>query len=99
MTAIKTLRELNKDDRAKALNEARDELMHERGLAAMGGAVKNPGKIRELRRTIARILTLNTQGTSQVKAPVVAAKPKAAATTKKPKTATARKTAKRGAEK
>lgn len=61
MTATKELRTLSKDDRVKALAQAQDDLMHERGLAAMGGAVKNPGKIRELRRTIARILTIGTE--------------------------------------
>jgi len=32
--------------------------MHERGVAAMGGAPPNPGKIRALRKNIARILTI-----------------------------------------
>ena len=43
---------------AKKLLELRDELMHERGVAAMGGAPPNPGKIRALRKNIARILTI-----------------------------------------
>ncbi len=43
---------------AKKLTELRDELMHERGVAAMGGAPPNPGKIRALRKNIARILTI-----------------------------------------
>ena len=42
----------------KKLTELRDELMHERGVAAMGGAPPNPGKIRALRKNIARILTI-----------------------------------------
>jgi len=32
--------------------------MHERGVAAMGGAPPSPGKIRAVRRNIARILTI-----------------------------------------
>ena len=44
--------------REKKLSELRDELMHERGVAAMGGAPPNPGKIRALRKNIARILTI-----------------------------------------
>lgn len=58
--ALKTrdIRGMGAEDRAKALREARQELMHERGVAAMGGAVKNPGRIRDLRTTIARILTV-----------------------------------------
>ena len=43
---------------AKRLTELQDELMHERGVAAMGGAPPNPGKIRALRKNIARILTI-----------------------------------------
>ncbi len=44
--------------RDKKLRELRDELMHERGVAAMGGAPPNPGKIRALRKQIARIHTI-----------------------------------------
>ena len=43
---------------AEKLTELQDELMHERGVAAMGGAPPNPGKIRALRKNIARILTI-----------------------------------------
>ncbi len=46
---------------AKKLSELRDELMHERGVAAMGGAPPNPGKIRALRKNIARILTIMSE--------------------------------------
>ncbi|HVL87700.1 MAG TPA: 50S ribosomal protein L29 [Candidatus Thermoplasmatota archaeon] len=52
------IRGMSHDDKLKILAETRGELMHQRGLAAMGGAVKNPGRIGDLRRTIARILTL-----------------------------------------
>ncbi len=44
--------------RAEKLKELRNELMHERGVAAMGGAPPSPGKIRAVRRNIARILTI-----------------------------------------
>ncbi|MFA5108423.1 MAG: 50S ribosomal protein L29 [Candidatus Micrarchaeia archaeon] len=40
------------------LFEVRRELNHERGMVASGGRAQNPGKIRELRKTVARILTL-----------------------------------------
>ncbi|MDD2473660.1 MULTISPECIES: 50S ribosomal protein L29 [unclassified Methanoculleus] len=33
------------------------ELVQERGKVSAGGATENPGRIREVRRTIARILT------------------------------------------
>src|SRR6266704_3642702 len=67
---------------AKKLTELRDELMHERGVAAMGGAPPNPGKIRALRKNIARILTIMREeelaGGAGAPAKASAAKPAAA---------------------
>ena len=60
---VKEIREMSSGDRKKKLEELRDELMHERGVAAMGGAPVSPGKIRALRSSIARILTvMNEEG-------------------------------------
>lgn len=61
--AIKTteIREMSAEERADSLEELRSELMHERGVAAMGGAPANPGKIRDLRTSIARILTIQKE--------------------------------------
>ena len=39
------------------LAEVKRELNSERGLVASGGRSSNPGRIKELRRTVARILT------------------------------------------
>lgn len=58
---MREIRTLSPEERATQLRDARQELMHERGVAAMGGAVRNPGKIRQLRTTIARILTAQTE--------------------------------------
>src|SRR5437879_12772917 len=57
----KEIRAMDAEAIAKKLSELRDELMHERGVAAMGGAPPNPGKIRALRKTIARILTIMSE--------------------------------------
>jgi len=54
----KEIRAMDAETIEKKLTELRDELMHERGVAAMGGAPPNPGKIRALRKNIARILTI-----------------------------------------
>ncbi|UCG68345.1 MAG: 50S ribosomal protein L29 [Thermoplasmata archaeon] len=54
----KEIREMSKEERETKLTELRNELMHERGVAAMGGAPPNPGKIRALRTSVARILTI-----------------------------------------
>ncbi len=43
------------------LGDVRKELNSERGLVKSGGRSSNPGKIRELRRTVARILTFIAQ--------------------------------------
>ena len=55
---MKEIRAMDPSGRDKKLGELRDELMHERGVAAMGGAPPNPGKIRALRKNIARIHTV-----------------------------------------
>jgi large subunit ribosomal protein L29 len=54
----KEIREMNKEEREAKLKELRNELMHERGVAAMGGAPPNPGKIKALRTQVARMLTI-----------------------------------------
>ncbi|MEM0160597.1 MAG: 50S ribosomal protein L29 [Thermoplasmata archaeon] len=57
----KEIRQLNKEDLAKKLDELRAELLHERGISSMGGAPYNPGKIKSLRRQIARIETITRE--------------------------------------
>jgi len=54
----KEIREFSPDERKEKLNELKSELMHEKGVAAMGGSPPSPGKIRQLRMTIAKILTI-----------------------------------------
>lgn len=54
----KEIREYTPDERREKLEELKRELMHERGVAAMGGSPPSPGKIRQLRTSIARLLTI-----------------------------------------
>ena len=54
----KEIRNLSPEERKEKLAELKNELMHERGVAAMGGSPPSPGKIKQLRRSIARILTV-----------------------------------------
>lgn len=49
------------EDLDKKLSELRLELLKEQGNVKMGRPIKNPGKIKELRRTIARILTIKSE--------------------------------------
>lgn len=75
----KEIRAMDAAARAKKLRELRDELMHERGVAAMGGAPPNPGKIRALRKNIARLRTIDSEETASGRAPAAAATPAAPA--------------------
>ena len=59
---MKDIRAMSADERNQKLKELRDELMHERGVSAMGGAPANPGAIRSLRTDIARILPVQKEG-------------------------------------
>ena len=54
----KEIRAMRRDDLALKFKELSDELMHERGIAAMGGAPASPGKLRALRTNVARIHTI-----------------------------------------
>jgi large subunit ribosomal protein L29 len=54
----KDIRAMTPEERDNKLKELRSDLMHERGVAAMGGAPKNPGKIQAIRRNISRMLTI-----------------------------------------
>ena len=54
----KEIRSLTPEERQEKLEDLKRELMHERGVAAMGGSPPSPGKIRQLRTTIARMMTI-----------------------------------------
>ncbi len=54
----KEIREFTPEERREKLDELKSELMHERGVAAMGGSPPSPGKIRQLRINISKILTI-----------------------------------------
>ncbi len=51
------LREMSNDDLEKRLNELRLELAKEKSQIAIGGSPSNTGKVKEIRRSIAKILT------------------------------------------
>jgi large subunit ribosomal protein L29 len=51
------MKEMNDVDLVKRMRELRLELAKERGQIAIGGTASNPGKIKETKKTIARILT------------------------------------------
>ena len=57
----KEARSMSSDDRSKKLNELRTELSRLRTMIRAGGAVENPARIRELRKAIARVLTVESE--------------------------------------
>lgn len=58
---MKEIRDLTEDEIQRRLSELRAELFKLRGVSKAGGAVENPGRIREIRKTIARILTIQAE--------------------------------------
>ena len=57
----KELRKLTTAERQKKLEELYDEMSSIRIEVATGGGTENPYKIRNVRRAIARILTINRE--------------------------------------
>lgn len=55
---VDEVRKMNPDERQDELDKLRLELIRERAIASAGGAPENPGRIKEIRRTIARIKTI-----------------------------------------
>jgi large subunit ribosomal protein L29 len=51
------------DERQKKLRELRTELGKVRTTVESGGRIENPARIREIRRAIARLLTVETKAT------------------------------------
>ena len=60
------IRKMSPKEREKRLKELRLELIRLRGMAhAVGGALENPARIREIKRAIARILTIQREETKK----------------------------------
>ena len=57
----KDLRDMTDDEVEKKLNEVQAELIRQKGKITTGGAPENPGRMKELRRTVARILTIKRE--------------------------------------
>jgi large subunit ribosomal protein L29 len=55
---IEEIRKMSEKERKEELESLMTDLMRERGVIATGGAPESPGRVRELRRTMARIKTV-----------------------------------------
>lgn len=58
---LNEIRDMSPAERMDELDKMRDELIRERALSSAGGAPDNPGRIGELKRTIARIKTIQNE--------------------------------------
>jgi len=58
---LKDIRAMSSEDRRKKLTELRTELVRLKTMIKAGGSVENPGRVRELRKAIARILTIENE--------------------------------------
>ncbi|GAD53120.1 LSU ribosomal protein L35e (L29p) [Halarchaeum acidiphilum MH1-52-1] len=55
------IRDMTPAEREAELEEIETELLNEKAVKAAGGAPENPGRIGELRRTVARIKTIQRE--------------------------------------
>jgi large subunit ribosomal protein L29 len=58
---LKDITSMSSEERTKKLSEMRTELARLKTMIRAGGAVENPARIRELRKTIAKILTIENE--------------------------------------
>ena len=58
---LKDIKDMSTEERAKKVSEFRAELARLKTMVRAGGAVENPARIRELRKTIAKILTIENE--------------------------------------
>ena len=58
---LKNIHKMSQEERLKNLSDLRVELARLKTMVRAGGAVEKPGKIRELRKTIAQILTIDNE--------------------------------------
>jgi len=57
----KEIRAMSSEDRRKKVSELQTELVRLRTMVKAGGSIDNPSRIRELRKTIARLLTIENE--------------------------------------
>ena len=55
------IREMQPEERESRLKELRSELMNERGVASMGGQPTSPGRMRAIKKQIARLMTIERE--------------------------------------
>jgi len=61
LVRLKDVRNMSYEKRKEKLNDLRVELSKLRAMVRIGGSLENPSKIKEIKRTIARILTIENE--------------------------------------
>jgi len=62
---VKEIRDMSSEDRKKKLGEMRTEVQRLKTMIRAGGTVENSARIGELRKTIARLLTIENEQTKE----------------------------------
>jgi|WetSurMetagenome_2_1015567.scaffolds.fasta_scaffold07182_4 large subunit ribosomal protein L29 len=88
LVRMKEIRAMSTEERTKKLGELRAELSRLRTMISAGGAIENPTRVWELRKAIARLLTVENQ---KIAAGTETKPATAKAEPKKPKTVAAKK--------
>ncbi|UCD43852.1 MAG: 50S ribosomal protein L29 [Candidatus Bathyarchaeota archaeon] len=58
---IQEIRDMSSEERARRLDELRTELSKIRTMVHAGGSVENPGRVKAIKKAIARILTIDRE--------------------------------------
>ncbi|WP_276272516.1 50S ribosomal protein L29 [Haloarcula litorea] len=58
---VQEIRDMTPAERESELDELKTELLNARAVQAAGGAPENPGRIKELKKAIARIKTIQRE--------------------------------------
>ena len=58
---LKEMRDLPQQDRNKKLGELRTEFLRLQTMIRAGGTIENPARVKQLRKTIARLLTVENE--------------------------------------
>lgn len=82
---MKEINAMSTEERTKKLGELRTELSRLRTMISAGGAIENPTRVREIRKTIAQVLTVENEQKLGIRTKTKGAE------TKKPKTAAEKK--------
>lgn len=64
---MEEIRRMSEKERKEELDTLRKDLFRERGMIATGGSPENPGRVGEIRRTIARIKTVQREALAKEK--------------------------------